>query len=519
MKKLSLGLMLITALLMSVTGLMAQAITINGFTVTYNGAVYNASADQTTFTYTVSGTNTPPDLSHFDVEIPTCDEALEVVAYTPDNAVEFGTDPTTGIDGIKWDLPLSTTSSRMYTLTFAGNISEGDVTVAVKGGNGFEAGTVPGASCTVADVTLVKSISADGGETWSDAEIEPGLLIDEPGTPIIFNLSVTNTGDFPLENIVLSDTGYDLSACSIPATLEVDATFDCEINGLEAVEGQNSNTATVTALANGQEISDTDSAFYYAGELPLISIEKALSLAGDSTWRSADEAPGYQTRVDASLEFQITVANDGNVDLTNIVLSDSMYDTSACEIPEVMAPGDVFTCNYGPLEVGEEGEYVNTATVTALAGEMELSATDSAYFYVADVETCDEDDDDCETPVVIIIEGPVEEINGNIIIIFGQEIVIDPDDPILAVISIGDFIRIEGETESEGNTIIVIAVTVVIVDVDIYINDTGEVYRDDNECSNPPPPWAPAHGWRAKCGVPFEGKSNTKIKIKVKIKK
>jgi hypothetical protein len=28
----------------------------------------------------------------------------------------------------------------------------------------------------------------------------------------------------------------------------------------------------------------------------------------------------------------------------------------------------------------------------------------------------------------------------------------------------------------------------------------NQVWRDDNECGNPPPPWAPAHGWRRKCG-------------------
>ena len=28
---------------------------------------------------------------------------------------------------------------------------------------------------------------------------------------------------------------------------------------------------------------------------------------------------------------------------------------------------------------------------------------------------------------------------------------------------------------------------------------TGEAWRDRGNCSNPPPPWAPAHGWRRRC--------------------
>jgi hypothetical protein len=43
-----------------------------------------------------------------------------------------------------------------------------------------------------------------------------------------------------------------------------------------------------------------------------------------------------------------------------------------------------------------------------------------------------------------------------------------------------------------------VAVTVVFVNVDVYVfND--EVFRDDENCSNPPPDWAPAHGWRRRC--------------------
>ncbi|NWF70225.1 MAG: hypothetical protein HXY40_14155, partial [Chloroflexi bacterium] len=28
---------------------------------------------------------------------------------------------------------------------------------------------------------------------------------------------------------------------------------------------------------------------------------------------------------------------------------------------------------------------------------------------------------------------------------------------------------------------------------------TGEVWRDDGSCNNPPPDWAPAVGWRQRC--------------------
>jgi hypothetical protein len=35
--------------------------------------------------------------------------------------------------------------------------------------------------------------------------------------------------------------------------------------------------------------------------------------------------------------------------------------------------------------------------------------------------------------------------------------------------------------------------------VDVTVSDSGEVWRDDGSCNNPPPPWAPANGWRRRC--------------------
>lgn len=114
----------------------------------------------------------------------------------------------------------------------------------------------------------------------------------------------------------------------------------------------------------------------------------------------------------------------------------------------------------------------------------------------------DDDDDNNGMPVTIVIEGPVEAININIIVIYGIEVEIDPLDPILTVIRIGDLLRVEGnydEDDDDDNHIVLIAVTIIIVNIDIYINIDGTVYREEFNCGNPPPPWAPAWGWRRRC--------------------
>ena len=101
--------------------------------------------------------------------------------------------------------------------------------------------------------------------------------------------------------------------------------------------------------------------------------------------------------------------------------------------------------------------------------------------------------------VIVVVEGPVQEINVNVITIYDIDIALNPADPLLTVIQIGDVIRVEGEIDEDCPTIVIIAVTVVIIDVDIVIIDHDHVWRDNGNCNNPPPPWAPAHGWRRRC--------------------
>ncbi len=100
---------------------------------------------------------------------------------------------------------------------------------------------------------------------------------------------------------------------------------------------------------------------------------------------------------------------------------------------------------------------------------------------------------------IIVVEGPVQEINVNVINIYDIDIALNPVDPLLNVIQIGDVIRVEGDIDRDCPTIVIIAVVVIFVDVDVVIIDSNTVWRDTGDCRNGPPPWAPAHGWRRRC--------------------
>lgn len=96
---------------------------------------------------------------------------------------------------------------------------------------------------------------------------------------------------------------------------------------------------------------------------------------------------------------------------------------------------------------------------------------------------------------VIVIEGAVSRIEGSVITIFDRSIILDPNDPRLPALQVGDTVRVEGV--SEGVTIRVITLTFVNVTV---VVEGEQVWRDDN-CATPPPSWAQpsASDWTQRC--------------------
>ena len=70
---------------------------------------------------------------------------------------------------------------------------------------------------------------------------------------------------------------------------------------------------------------------------------------------------------------------------------------------------------------------------------------------------------------IIIMEGPVEQINVNIITIFSINIQVDANDPILTQVHVGDNLHVEGRVVPQGNTFMIVAIHVTIVNT-IIVN-------------------------------------------------
>lgn len=119
---------------------------------------------------------------------------------------------------------------------------------------------------------------------------------------------------------------------------------------------------------------------------------------------------------------------------------------------------------------------------------------------------------------VFIIEGRVEEVLDDAVIIAGFRVQLTEKHPLLKALRAGDVIRIEGAFNNRaGNAP---DLTFTLDDSEIVLDNTdpelnvvevspdGEVWRDDGTCQNPPPAWANANGWHKRCDNAGTGTGN-----------
>jgi uncharacterized repeat protein (TIGR01451 family) len=186
------------------------------------------------------------------------------------------------------------------------------------------------------------------------------------GDDIVYTITVTNTGDIDLENVVVTDpmltlsgpTG-DVGSDGILGQTEIWVYTDTYTVLITDEPGPVTNTATVHADPLGyltNDISDSDGA----------SVD--LVHPGINIVKDADVT---HTKVGDDIVYTITVTNTGDIDLENVVVTDPMLTLSG-PTGDVGSDGIlglteiwVYTDTYTVLITDEPGPVTNTATVHA----------------------------------------------------------------------------------------------------------------------------------------------------------
>ena len=219
------------------------------------------------------------------------------------------------------------------------------------------------------------------------------------GDTVVFVYTVTNTGDLDLAQATVTDDQGVVVVCegstdNVIALLAVGASVSCTGTGI-ATAGAYTNIGDVAAIPvdedgnpavdeNGdplpEQVAD-DPANYFGGD-SAVDVEKTTN--GDQADLPAD---AVAVTVGDAITWEYTVENTGNLDLTNVAVSDSDPTvTVTCPtgnpIPSLIV-GAVEICSASGVAV--EGPYTNTALASGVDsnGVTVLDTDDSNYIAAA----------------------------------------------------------------------------------------------------------------------------------------
>ncbi|SFO79961.1 conserved repeat domain-containing protein/gliding motility-associated C-terminal domain-containing protein, partial [Algoriphagus ornithinivorans] len=228
-----------------------------------------------------------------------------------------------------------------------------------------------------------EEISAEDEETVVVADM-PSLTIDkvadkqsisEVGEVITYTLTVTNDGNVTLTDIVVNDplTGFNTTISSLApgASEELETSYTVTQEDLD--RGFVRNVATATTTYGEKEISAEDEETVVVADMPSLTIDKVADKQSIS-------------EVGEVITYTLTVTNDGNVTLTDIVVNDPLTGFSATI--SSLAPGaseELETSYTVTQEDLDRGFVRNVATATTTYGEEEISAEDEETVVVADM--------------------------------------------------------------------------------------------------------------------------------------
>jgi hypothetical protein len=127
------------------------------------------------------------------------------------------------------------------------------------------------AESTSDPVIVIEKYVWDGSD-WQAANSPTGPILTSDVDPVEFKIEVINISDQELDNISVTDSEtssiyYDrtyTTACDPPDTLPISDSFSCYAR-LPWQEGQQTNTASVTADYNSSSTANTNPSHYYGG--------------------------------------------------------------------------------------------------------------------------------------------------------------------------------------------------------------------------------------------------------------
>ncbi|WP_333696588.1 DUF7507 domain-containing protein, partial [Flavobacterium sp.] len=278
--------------------------------------------------------------------------------------------------------------------------------------------TVPGEETVSTDPQPGITLTKEG--TWIDSNNDGWVSI---GDTILFEFTVTNTGNVTLTDINITDDsmGQELEISNVtPSVLAPGqsgfATATYELTEDDIFAGVVYNIATVNAstLIGTPVVDDSedptpiseDSEFFNPDcpECTVVILPQEPSIALIKTATFNDENGDGYGQVGETITFNFTITNTGNVPLSNITITDPLPGLVLTGGPISLAPGETDSISFvGTYWLTAQDIYLGNVTNQAL-----VSGTSPIGEIVEDLSDDSTLIDD--TPTVLPITGCVVEV-------------------------------------------------------------------------------------------------------------
>jgi len=223
---------------------------------------------------------------------------------------------------------------------------------------------------TPTEVWLTAGPGEEAEIDFGNERLVPGLAIDKTGPTglaqmgdtLTYTLTITNTGNVPLTNVVLDDellsVASSLTVLEPGASAMITASLDVDEAVLppDLPVGAKRFTISNTATATSDQVGPVSDTWDVEVEFDFHAPRAALGL---------EKTGPTSARIGDTLTYTLRVANVGDVPLTNVRVVDAAIGVD--ETVPTLAPGAsrTFTGIYVVSEADLPGPLVNTATATS----------------------------------------------------------------------------------------------------------------------------------------------------------
>jgi LPXTG-site transpeptidase (sortase) family protein len=236
------------------------------------------------------------------------------------------------------------------------------------------------------------NLTIDKAYVSNDDEDSSGTV--SPNDTLHYTVTVTNTGNTTLTNVVVNDTRITpntTNCASVPpgGTCVLTGTYVVQAGDVTAGQIDNTGSVEDDDVCPGAGVlvcEDPETVLVPLVANPDIEVLKYVSVDGGFNWLDANSAPGPAMASGTNPLFRFVVTNTGDVTLTGITLTDTdmgqLYQidlSTLCTIPGSLAPGADFTC-YGTLSWAA-GQHQDTTTTGGDYSGAAYTDTDDAYYY------------------------------------------------------------------------------------------------------------------------------------------